>query len=65
MLFCLKAKNGLIIIYWVRGTSEPNLPFCDIFVLLARNFELTKTPRESLVGAFDCRLALRTPLHAV
>ena len=34
-----------------------------IFVLLARNFESTKTPRESLLDACDCHLAHPTPSH--
>ena len=37
--------------------------FSEIFVLLARNFESTTTPRESLLDAYDCCLALPTPSH--
>ena len=35
--------------------------FFEIFVLLTRNFEYTKTPRESFLGAYDCRLVHPTP----
>ena len=32
-------------------------------MLLVRNFESTKTPREALLDAYDCCLAHPTPLH--
>ena len=37
--------------------------FCPLFVRLARNFEYTKTPRESILAMFDCHLAHPTPSH--
>ena len=33
------------------------LRFWEFFVLLARNFEFTKTPRESFLAAYDCLLS--------
>ena len=35
------------------GASEPNLRFCELFVLPSPNFEFTKTPRELFLVAYD------------
>ena len=39
------------------------LRFREFFALLARNFKLTKTPRQSFLTACDCCLAHPTPSH--
>ena len=46
----------------LRETKQLRV-FPEPFVLLARNFEHTKTPRQSFLAACDCRLAHPTPSH--
>ena len=36
---------------------------CEFFVLLARNFEFTKTPHESFLAVYDRCLAYSTRFH--
>ena len=55
--------GDVLIVLGSRACIEMFLRFWEIFVLLARNFESTKTSRESLLDAYDCCLAHPTPSH--
>ena len=55
--------DDLLIVLGFRAWIEMCLRFWEIFRLLARNFESTKTPRESLLDAYDCGLSHQMPSH--
>ena len=44
--------------------TEPSLRFCHFPVPLTGHFELTKTPRESYLAAYDHVLVNPSPSHA-
>lgn len=59
--FFIRDSHGTINI--CRRVNSNIELFRDLFVLLGRNFQYTKTPRESFLVAGDCCLARTPPAH--